>query len=842
MRRPASIILLLLGALAQAEPLVGEWLYRQVAEADSKVEHEWKPVDPKAVERGSFSIHRQLIADGMSDPYRDANEKDAAWVHEKADWELGVRFKLDAMVRARRHIELNFENLDTFAEVYLNGKQVLVADNAFRVWTVPIQSELKPGANELLVRLLSPDRESLARYRQLPARLPEGPRVTARKVQMQFGWDFAPRLIGSGMDFPFVTSWDNYIVRMGSVVAAARPRLVPGAQPPRCESADMELELWVEADGEHTAEVAVESCGVTAKATVRLTGGLQRITVPFTLKEPALWWCNGEGQPALHVAKWSMVSGHETHKGEFTFGVRDLELVREKDARGESFRFRLNGRDIRALGANLVPASAIDPLGTEDSQALFLAREAGMNLIRVWGGGAYASRQTLELCDRYGLLVWQDLPFACGLYPWDDAFLRNVEAEIADNVRSMRGHPSLAIWCGNNECDEGWWNWGWREQLPAGRVADDVRAGYVELFERRIPTALAKLDPGRPYVSSSPTHGWGRAAAYQRGDLHDWGLWHGREPFSRAPAKTGRFVSEFGFQAFPAPSTLADWISTTDRNDPRFANHQKQAVAPEILGHYMGAEGLRPLKPGAFAYATRWLQAEALRTHLGAQLLDPDCAGSLIWQLNDPWPGITWSLIDYNGVPKPGYFAAKRAFAPEGVDLAFLGDQVVGQPLGKARDVRVALLDFEGKIVAEAQDARRAVLTMSARARACYALAESGPHRVIRALPALFRPADAPVGESRYTVSARRGARDLAGMTEVTVEAQGVVVGLSFEPTQPFAFPTDALFDLLPGEKQVVRLKLRDARRDWRDSFTTLSWHDLVDGWGPPKGTESGDR
>lgn len=842
MRHLTSIVVLLLGALARAEQLSGEWHYRQVAEADSKVEHDWKPVDPKAVARGRFSIHRQLVADGMPDPYRDANEKDAAWVHEKADWEIGTRFTIDSIVRTRRHIELNFEQLDTFAEVYLNGKQVLEADNAFRSWTVPIQSELKPGANELLVRLLSPDRESQARYGQLPARLPEGPRVTARKVQMQFGWDFAPRLIGSGMDLPLLASWDNYIVRTGSVVAAARPRLVPGAQPARCESADMELELWVEADGEHTAEVAVESCGVTAKATVRLTGGLQRVAVPFTLKEPALWWCNGEGQPALHVAKWSMVSGHETYKGELTFGVRDLELVREKDARGESFRFRLNGRDIRALGANLVPASAIDPLGTEDSQALFLAREAGMNFIRVWGGGAYASQQTLDLCDRHGLLVWQDLPFACGLYPWDDAFLRNVAAEIADNARAMRGHPSLAIWCGNNECDEGWWNWGWREQLPAGRLADEVRAGYVELFERRIPAALAKNDPGRPYVSSSPTHGGGRIAAYHEGDLHDWGLWHGREPFSRAPRKTGRFVSEFGFQSFPAPATLTEWISTGDRNDPRFANHQKQPVAPEILGTYMGLEGLRPVKPDQFAYATRWLQAEALRTHIGAQRLDPDCAGSLIWQLNDPWPGISWSLIDFNGVPKPAYFAVKRAFAAEGVDLAFLGDRAVGRPLGSAKGVRLALLDPEGKIVAELNDARRAELPLASDAGACYALAESGAHRVIRALPPVFRPADAPVGESRYTITARKGAKDMAGMTEVTVEAQGVVVGLSFEPILPFAYPADALIDLLPGEKQVVRLRLRDPKREWRDSFTTLSWHDLVAGWGPLKPAESTGR
>lgn len=835
-------LLALAAVQCHAEWIGGPWLYRQTAEPEAKSENEWKPVDKAAVERGNFSIHRQLMADGLADPYLDANEKDIAWIHDKADWELGVVFDLPEAHRGKRHIELTFEALDTFAEVYLNGKQVLEADNAFRTWNVNVTGAVNRSRNELLVRLLSPTRESQVRHNRLPANLPEGPRVTARKVQMQFGWDFAPRLPGSGLRLPTLRSWDSFIVRSACVAPAGRPRLAGGHDAVTCESAPMQLELWIEAERDLEADLSVESSGASAAAKARLAKGLQRVVLPFTLRSPALWWCNGEGAPALHTARWSIAADGEQSGGESTYGVRDLELVREKDGRGESFRLRLNGRDLFARGANLVPASAIDPLGTEDSQALFLAREAGMNCLRVWGGGAYASERTLELCDRYGLLVWQDLPFACGLYPWDEAFLSNVEAEVADQARRLRGHPCLALWCGNNECDEGWWNWGWRDKMPSGRVADEVRAGYVELFERRIPAALAANDPGRPYVSSSPRHGGGRAAAYNEGDLHDWGLWHGREPFSRAPLRTGRFVSEFGFQSFPAPSTLAQWITTADRNDPRFANHQKQPVAPEILGHYMGLEGLRPVKPEQFAYATRWLQAEALRTHIGAQRLDEACAGSLVWQLNDPWPGISWSLIDYNGVPKPAYHAVKRAFAKEGVDLAFLGDRAVGRPLGAAKGVRLAILDAEGKVVAELSDARRAELPMSSDAGACYALAESGPHRVIRALPAAFRPPGSPVGESRYTVSARKGSTDMAGMTEVTVEAQGVVIGLCFEPTQPFAFPADTLFDLLPGEKQVVRLRLRDSRRDWRDSFTTLSWHDLVAGWGPLKGTESGDR
>jgi len=837
LRHLAILALLALAGEASAERLGGRWLYRQTAEPDAKTENEWKPVDPGAVERGNFSIHRQLIADGLPDPYRDANEKDVAWVGEKADWEIGTVFALPEVHRGKRHVELVFDALDTFAEVYLNGKQVLEADNAFRTWVVPVGAALKPDNNELLVRLLCPARESKARHDRLPANLPEGPRVTARKVQMQFGWDFAPRLLGSGLRLPVVQSWDDLVVRSACVVQAARPRLIPG-NPVTCESAQMQLELWVEADRDLDAELSVDASGATAKAAVRLGKGLRKVTLPFTLKSPALWWCNGAGSPALHVASWKISSGGDQAAGDCTFGVRDLELVREKDARGESFHFRINGRDVKAMGANLVPASAIDPLNTEDGQALLLARDAGMNCLRVWGGGAYASDRTLELCDRYGLLLWQDLPFAGGLYPWDETFIANVEAEVADQARRLRGHPSLALWCGNNECDEGWWNWGWRDHLPAGRISDEIRAGYETLFERRIPALLATADPGRPYISSSPTHGWGRATAHRQGDVHDWGLWHGREPFSRAPRKTGRFVSEFGFQSFPAPSTLAAWISTDDRFDPRFANHQKQPAASEILGHYMGLEGLRTLKPEHFGYATRWLQAEALRTHIGAQRLDPECGGSLIWQLNDPWPGISWSLIDYNGVPKPAYFAAKRAFAAEGVDLAFPGDRAVGQPIGTAKGVRLALLDIDGKVVTEANGDRRVELPLSSDAGACYALAESGPHRVIRALPAAFRPVDAKVGESRYTVTARKGAKDLAGMTEVTVEAQGVVVGLSFEPTQPFAYPDDALFDLLPGEKQVVRLRLRDPRRDWRDSFTTLSWHNLVDGWGPPKGDE----
>jgi len=819
-----------------AQMLNGEWLYRPT-EALSGTENPWKPVDRGAVERGSFSIYRQLILEGLPDPYRDANEKNATWIDEKTDWDVGVLFDVSTAHRDKKHVELVFDGLDTFAEVYLNEKQILEAENSFRTWIVPIESTLKSGKNELLIRLLSPGRESLARYVRLPAELPENARVTARKVQMQFGWDFAPRLLGSGLRFPVLQSWNDAIVRSSCVVSAERPKLILG-ESVTCESAVMQLEVWVEADREMEIELSVSSLGTQGNQKFKLNKGLQKVTLPFTVKNPALWWTNGQGAQALHTAEWIVSLPTEKFSGKCIYGVRDFELIREKDGRGESFRFKLNGKDLFARGANLVPASAIDPLNTDDTQVLLLAREAGMNCLRVWGGGHYASDRTLELCDKYGILIWQDLPFGCGLYPWDEPFLANVEAEVADQARRLRGHASLALWCGNNECDEGWWNWGWSSIPSIEKVSDKVRKGYETLFEKRIPQALKVYDPGRPYISTSPRHGGGRVAAYNEGDLHDWGLWHGREPFSRAPNKTGRFVSEFGFQSFPAPSTLTEWIASQDRNDPRFANHQKQPVAYELIGQYMGMEGLRTVKPEQFAYATRWLQAEALRTHISAHRLDPDCAGSLIWQMNDPWPGISWSLVDFNGVPKPAYYAVKRAFANEAVDLAFLDDRVIAKTIGNAKGVRLALLDINGKILFEATHDKQTETHLTASIGACYALAESGPHRIIRSIPALFRPTNANIGASQYTLTARKGTTDVSGMTEVTVEAQGVVIGLSFEPTAPFAYPSDALFDLLPGEKQIVRLRLRDPKRDWRESFKVMSWHDLVVGWGPLKPSE----
>ncbi|HAZ65526.1 MAG TPA: hypothetical protein DCY41_02080, partial [Opitutae bacterium] len=316
--------------------LNGEWLYRPT-EALSGTENPWKPIDRGAVERGSFSIYRQLILEGLPDPYRDANEKNATWIDDKTDWDVGVLFDVSAAHRDKKHVELVFDSLDTFAEVYLNEKQILEAENSFRTWIVPIESTLKSGKNELLIRLLSPGRESLARYVRLPAELPENARVTARKVQMQFGWDFAPRLLGAGLRFPVLQSWNDVIVRSSCVVSAERPKLILG-ESVTCESAAMQLEAWVEADREMEIELSVSSLGTQGSQKFKLNKGLQKVTLPFTVKNPALWWTNGQGAQALHTAEWTVSLPTEKFSGKCTYGVRDFELIREKDGRGESFR------------------------------------------------------------------------------------------------------------------------------------------------------------------------------------------------------------------------------------------------------------------------------------------------------------------------------------------------------------------------------------------------------------------------------------------------------------------------------------------------------------------------
>jgi beta-mannosidase len=299
------------------------------------------------------------------------------------------------------------------------------------------------------------------------------------------------------------------------------------------------------------------------------------------------------GEPHLYTITWELLRGSQiAEKGHRRIGLRTIELVQDRDSIGQSFYFNINGLPVFIKGANYIPQESFLPRVPDSVYETLLeaARKAHMNMLRIWGGGIYEKELFYDLCDEKGILVWQDFMFACALFPGDSAFFNNVAAEVSDQVIRLRNHPCLALWCGNNEVDEGWKNWGWQRQYkysPADSAA--VYHDYLALFDSLIPAVLDRHDPWRPYIASSPLHGWGRSLSMKEGDSHYWGVWWGKEPFEVYERKTGRFMSEYGFQGFPDYKTLEKVTLPEDRQlgSAVMKSHQKHPTGFETIDEYL---------------------------------------------------------------------------------------------------------------------------------------------------------------------------------------------------------------------------------------------------------------
>lgn len=612
-------------------------------------------------------VHTDLLRAGViPDPYQGMNVDSVQWI-ERKDWTYERMFQVDAALVAHGHIDLVFHGLDTFADVYLNDSLLGHADNMFRTWAFPLKGALHPGPARLKVVFRSPIREGLARRKAFGLQLPADNEAGAEKVSpyirkaaYQFGWDFAPRLVTSGIWQPVeLRCWDE--VRLNDLFVDARPR-----DPDltdlwisvvvHSESADP-LQLQAYVDGR-----CVEQWRITPKARV------DTLRFLASVKGLGAWWPQGSGEhPMYRFVLEGSRKGRICSHAEQQVGVRTVELDRRRDSIGEAFTFRVNGRAIFMKGCNLVPPDMFLPRAG-DSAWVALVRHmqrAHMNMVRVWGGGVYPPDAFFSACDTAGILVWQDLMFA-NLTPGDAAFTANVEAEVRDQAVRWRGHPSLALICGNNELDVAWANWGWQATYGL-HGADSARVWnyQVALFEERIPRVLSMTDV--PYVPTSPLSNWGSAAGLRNGDLHYWGVWHGDSAFASFRTNVGRFVSEYGFQSYPDSAEWARYLPASalrwDGPEVRARQRSYKGDRP-ILEAIVREQGPVPDGFAARCDASRQLQAlacrEAAQAHLDAR---PWCMGSLCWQLNSPWPGPSWSLLDQDGRWRPAMEALSTVFA-----------------------------------------------------------------------------------------------------------------------------------------------------------------------------------
>lgn len=611
------------------------------------------------------TVHTDLLANKLiPDPFIGANENQLQWI-ENEDWQYQTTFTISKTELKHQNVILQFDGLDTFAEVYLNGAKILSADNMFRTWKVDVKRVLKVGQNKLQITFASAVKKGKEEAKKLPYTLPGDEKVFTRKAQYHFGWDWGPRFVTAGIYKKVVLRfWDNAIL---SKVKTNQ------------DLSDKTLAKVVFSVDINTNKVGQYQLKINDKTEeIQLQKGQNTLSFSYEIKNPKLWWPNGLGEAHLYPFDIHLIKDMQVIDSQkVTLGLRTIELVQEKDDIGKSFYFKVNGQPVYMKGANVIPPDSFLPRVTDSVYQSIVknAVDANMNMLRVWGGGVYADDAFYEACDKNGILVWQDFMFACAMYPGDEAFLENVKQEVVDNVSRLQNHPSIALWCGNNENDEGWHNWGWQKQYKYSE-ADSTKIwnDYQKLFHDLIPKTLDSLLPKNEnrYWPSSPSIGWGRKESLLSGDAHYWGVWWGLEPFEMYEMKVGRFMSEYGFQGLPEKKTFLAFAKSDELNFDSDAvkNHQKHPTGYQTIKEYMARDYQVPTNFEDFIYVSQLLQAEGMKTAIEAhRRAKPNCMGTLFWQLNDCWPVTSWSSVDYYGRWKAFQYEAKRSFNPILVDI-----------------------------------------------------------------------------------------------------------------------------------------------------------------------------
>ena len=670
------------------------------------------------------TIHTDLIASKLiEDPFYRTNEEKLQWI-DKKDWEYATILTITSEEFSKNNIVLNFEGLDTYADVYLNDKLILQANNMFRTWEINVKSLVKLGDNQLRVLLHSPVKKGLEILATSPYGYPAvndqseigglGDKkisVFTRKAGYHYGWDWGPRLVTSGIWRPVILKAWNGIKITDSYIK--QPKITK-------ELASLVADVTVEIDAPFSGTIQIldtKTKKVYTSSKFDFKAGLQTVSLPFAIKKPKLWWSKGLGNPNLYQFD-ILVSDNNNNrigKKEVTTGLRSLKLIREKDSVGESFLFELNGVRVFIKGANYIPNDSFLPRVTKaDYQKVIKdAADANMNMLRVWGGGVYEDDYFYKLCDENGLLVWQDFMFACAMYPGDAAFLANIKQEAIDNVTRLRNHPSIALWCGNNEINTAWHfyskgGWDWTDNYT--KVQQEVlQKTYLAIFQEILPKVVADYTEGVNYWPSSPQAGYEPQdhAGYDNtaGDMHYWGVWHGQHPFEDFEKYKARFMSEYGFQSFPDFETVKKYTIPEDYDieSKVMSLHQRSGIGNLRIKEYMALYYKMPKDFEDYLYRSQVLQARALKiaieAHRGAM---PYCMGSMYWQINDCWPVASWSSTDYYHKWKAGHYAIKKAYEPLIITAKEEGSKIVikgiSDLLAESKGLlKLSVLDFSGK-------------------------------------------------------------------------------------------------------------------------------------------------
>lgn len=782
------------------------------------------------------TIHQDLINHNrIPNPFYGMNEEAVQWV-ENEDWMYRTSFVVTEEQLNRDAAVLELDGLDTYADVFLNGALILRSDNMFVGHKVPVKSVLRKGENRLLIRFRSAVKEALPQWEtngfDYPADNDHSSKrvsIYTRKAPYSYGWDWGIRLATCGiwrpvrLVFSDVARIEDYYVRQASVSAS---------------KADVDNRLEItNVTSQPVSALLKVAYHYTANDTkevqkqIELLPGENTVSLPVMIDNPHLWMPNGWGEPSLYKFTASVsVDGVEVASQERQVGLRSIRVVMEDDEHGKSFYFEVNGHPMFAKGANFIPDDALLPNVTPERYKRILedVKAANMNMLRVWGGGIYEDDNFYDEADRNGILIWQDFLFACTTYPHDPLFLKRVEAEAEYNIKRLRGHASLAMWCGNNEIYEGVRYWGWKNKYTAEAFAE-MNRGYDVLFRQLLPDMVKRFDSDRFYMHGSPYEAnWGRPESWKIADSHNWGTWYGRKPFESFDSEIPRFMSEYGFQAFPEMKTIRTFAEEKDfeLESPVMNAHQKATIGNALIKQTMSLYYKVPAKFEDLVYVGLVLQGHGMRHGIEAHRRNrPYCMGSLFWQLNDSWPVVSWSSIDYYGNWKAMQYQSQRAFAPVLINAIKEGDDLcvylISDELQDRDDVRltVELMDFDGKshgkwtqngkLTANTsmlflkkrvdeflskQDAATSFLRFTLKAKNGAALADEVFY--------FAYPKDQKLPEARIETSVKKRGEAI----EMTLKTDKLARDIFIEvPVQGVRF-SDNFFDLLPGQRKKITI------------------------------------
>ncbi len=641
----------------------------------------------------------------ITNPFIGNNESSVQWIADKT-WNYRTSFNIEnGDIKKFSCAELVFEGIDTYASIYLNDTLIYQTDNMFVPHKIEVKKWLKVGVNEL--RVVFPPLIPLLnnKAKQLPYTLPEKERVFARKSQFHFGWDWSPKVLNPSIFKPvYLNLWNS--IKVNQTILTTNVKDGKGnlfCRIPVSVASNEVTDLLVKITDLQSNELQFQrifkvNCDTS-------------ISFDFKVDNPKIWNPSGTGDPNLYHYK-IMVTTPKGEKFDFVkqVGFRDIQLIQTPDSIGSSFYFQVNGQPVFAKGANWVPMEYLPHLNAPEKyrKLIRLAKDAGYNMLRVWGGGWYEEDAFYDICDSLGIMIWQDAMFACAMYPSDESYLKNVSNEIGFQSKRLSSHPSIVLWCGNNENYEGWFNWGWQKQLGYS-VTDSVAVwkGNKILFESVIPNAISETygTVAYSYHPSSPANGWGRDTAYKSGDVHYWGVWWGMEPFSTYRKKVGRFVSEYGFQGYPSLETLQFGAGqkVDSLNQSTLSAHQKHPKGFQTIDEYLQRDYPSAKNIEDYIYLSQLMQADGMGEAIKAHTQQiPFCMGSLFWQFNDCWSSISWSAVDYLMNPKPFYYASKRLFESVRPSIVLKDDhlQVVVQNIGITHFkgyVDVFAMDYSGR-------------------------------------------------------------------------------------------------------------------------------------------------